>query len=57
MGKCTLCRRETENKVNDNTGDKSYLCNECECLFSQCKVCNEYYLNEEMENGFCNYCK
>lgn len=57
FGKCTLCGKETENKVNDNIGGKSFLCNECEYLFSQCKVCNEYFLNEEMEGGFCENCK
>lgn len=57
MGKCTLCFRETNNKVNDNIGGKSFLCNKCEYLYQQCKVCNEYYLIDEMTDGFCDNCK
>lgn len=56
MGKCTICLEETSNKVNDNIGGKSYLCNKCESLFSQYKICNEYYFTDDMEDGFCNNC-
>ena len=57
MGKCAFCLKETENKVNDNLGGKSYLCDECKDLFTQCNSCYEYYLDENIENGLCENCK
>lgn len=57
MGKCTICLNNTNEKVDDNIGGKSFLCLHCQKLFSQCKVCSEYNLIEDMEEGFCNNCK
>lgn len=57
MGKCTICLNDTNEKVDNNIGGKSFLCLKCQQLFSQCKVCNEYNLADDMEDGFCKNCK
>lgn len=56
MGKCVLCLEETNNKVNDNIGGKSYLCDKCMDKFEQCKVCGEYFYKDEIEDGLCESC-
>ena len=57
MGKCALCKNETINQVNDNTGNKSFLCSSCQIKFNKCRICGEYYYNEEINSeGICNYC-
>lgn len=57
MGKCTICLEQTDNKVNDNIGGKSFLCEKCQTLFEQCPICGEWYLGEELaENNMCDNC-
>lgn len=57
MGNCTFCNKKTDTLVNDNLGGKSYLCDECIALFSQCHGCNHYYLNEQLVDGVCDCCR
>lgn len=57
MGKCVFCDIETNDKVDDNLGEQSYLCSRCQNKFEKCEVCGEYCLGEELaENGICDSC-
>ena len=57
MGECAFCNTETNDTVNDNIGEKSYLCSKCQSKFEKCEICGEYFLGEELaENGICDSC-
>lgn len=57
VGNCTICQKETNDKVNDNIGGQSHLCSECRKLFEQCPVCMEFSFKEELnEQGLCENC-
>lgn len=58
MAKCTVCGKPTEKTVYDiGMNDYIPLCDNCkDTRFSKCRVCGQYFYNEDLEDGVCDGC-